>query len=93
MEMTAGLLCEVDEAFRRLGARSVKDDDPELHKTLAKLGHALHQVEDFFAHSNWAELASASMPGFLESAAPTDLGIELIDRSVSNFSLSGARDT
>lgn len=57
LEMTAGLLGELDLDFRKRLTREIKDNDPEWHVCLAKLGHALHQVEDFFAHSNWIEHA------------------------------------
>lgn len=57
IEMTAGLLAEVDWEFKRVFEEGLRDNDPQWHITLAKLGHALHQVEDFFAHSNWVELA------------------------------------
>lgn len=61
LQMTAGLLAEVDMAMKKFLRTSFKDDDPEWCLTLSKLGHALHQVEDFFAHSNWAELAFMKM--------------------------------
>lgn len=71
LEMTAGLLAEVDRdigetlADRGFGPPFTDkprlaplDRDPTWHICLARLGHALHQVEDFFAHSNWVELAA-----------------------------------
>lgn len=91
MEMTAGLLCEVDRDMRAiLGRMGLKppfagnprlatlDHDPEWHICLAKLGHALHQVEDFFAHSNWVELVvdrggAAAYDKYLPRRAPADL--------------------
>jgi hypothetical protein len=57
IEMVAGLLSDVDIEFKRI-LSSGRRSDPKLAPTLAMLGHALHQVEDFFAHSNWVELAA-----------------------------------
>jgi len=91
MEMTAGLLGEVDRDLRTILARaglkplfagspdlSSLERNPEWHICLAKLGHALHQVEDFFAHSNWVELVvdrggPAAYAKFLPHRAPVDL--------------------
>lgn len=71
IQMIAGLLAEVDAEFESAFAngRPPKKNDIGWHLTLAKLGHALHQVEDFFAHSNWVELAATRMgPKFLENS-------------------------
>jgi hypothetical protein len=40
----------------------VSDDNVEWNLHLAMLGHALHAVEDFFAHSTFIEHASAALP-------------------------------
>jgi hypothetical protein len=86
IEMTAGLLAEVDLAFRDAIANEPRDDDPAWHLTLAKLGHALHQVEDFFAHSNWAELAGKRLgTDYLEKVLPPRLGVDLIDRASTTY--------
>lgn len=62
-EGTAGLLSELDEAFAKAlksppqprgGGGSYADEWVQL---LAKAGHTIHQIEDFFAHSNFVELA------------------------------------
>ncbi len=70
IQMTAGLLAEVDLEFETAFSKGKKEDDPQWHLTLAKLGHALHQVEDFFAHSNWIELALVSRKHLLSEALP-----------------------
>lgn len=63
MEGTAGLLAELDDAFgKALSAPPVAAGregayPDEWVQTLAKAGHTMHQVEDFFAHSNFVELA------------------------------------
>lgn len=54
--MTAGILAEVDQDFKALAREGhVGKGYGTPPATLAKLGHALHQVEDFFAHTNWIE--------------------------------------
>lgn len=69
--MTAGLLAEVDTEFARMFATKGQRNTPAWHVTMAKLGHALHQVEDFFAHSNWIELASREMgAAFVDKLVP-----------------------
>ncbi len=63
MEGTAGLLAELDDEFAAALAAPPTPAgrggsyDAAWVKTLAKAGHTLHQVEDFFAHSNFVELA------------------------------------
>lgn len=42
--------------------QSVSDKNPVWCEYLARLGHALHAVEDFFAHSTFVELCSLSVP-------------------------------
>jgi hypothetical protein len=86
LEMTAGLLAEVDLALQRTFAEGIRDDDPEWHITLAKLGHALHQVEDFFAHSNWVELAAKRLgQRFLGTVIPPTLPINILNRAQTTF--------
>lgn len=86
IEMTAGLLAEVDLEFRQAIPKGISDDDPKWHITLAKLGHALHQVEDFFAHSNWAELAVTRLgPEFVSKVIPPETKVEMIDRAYTTF--------
>jgi hypothetical protein len=82
IQMTAGLLSEVDLAMREALASSRSDTDPGWHVTLAKLGHALHQVEDFFAHSNWCELAHTRLGStYLQKAIPPSLPVEMLNRA------------
>lgn len=86
IEMTAGLLSEVDTDFEAALLNGIRDDDPNWHKTLAKLGHALHQVEDFFAHSNWVELAHKSLgPDFLDRVIPPHLPIDFLNRAYTVY--------
>lgn len=86
IEMTAGLLADTDVEFRQACAQGVRDDDPKWYLTLARLGHALHQVEDFFAHSNWVELAAKRLgPEFLETVIPPETGAELVDRMYTTY--------
>ncbi|GHI00982.1 HET-C-related protein [Neobacillus kokaensis] len=82
IQMTAGLLAEVDLEFEQVFKKGIpRDHDPIWHLTLAKLGHALHQVEDFFAHSNWFELAAKTMgQEFLTKLIPKKTNLEMIDR-------------
>ncbi|MCI0693838.1 hypothetical protein L0337_17755 [candidate division KSB1 bacterium] len=60
IEMVAATLAELDKDWAKQtfdeGTR-INDDDLEWNLNLAKLGFALHAVEDFFAHSNFTELA------------------------------------
>jgi hypothetical protein len=65
IRVVAGLLAEVDLHWARKtfsGRRSVSDEDVEWNKHLAKLGHAVHAVEDYFVHSNYIELALKDWP-------------------------------
>jgi len=86
IEMTAGLLAEVELQMERALAEGIRDDDPEWYISLAKLGHALHQVEDFFAHSNWVELAAQRLgEKFLAEKIPSRLGVEFVDRALTTY--------
>jgi hypothetical protein len=86
IEMTAGLLAEVELQMERTLAEGIRDDDPEWYISLAKLGHALHQVEDFFAHSNWVELAAQRLgEKFLAENIPSRLGVEFVDRALTTY--------
>ena len=86
LEMTAGLLAEIDIAMREALSTSFRDDDPEWYLTLAKLGHALHQVEDFFAHSNWCELAHKRLgPTYLAKQLPPQVRSEMVDRAYTTY--------
>jgi hypothetical protein len=86
IEMTAGLLTEVDLSFKEVFARGFHDDDANWYITLAKLGHALHQVEDFFAHSNWAELAAKRLgPDVFKKIIPPQTKVEMIDRAYTMY--------
>ncbi|HAW53096.1 MAG TPA: hypothetical protein DCX54_12320 [Flavobacteriales bacterium] len=60
IRIAASLLCEVDKEWASRFFRSCADlqNDENFHLGLAKLGHALHAVEDFFAHSNFIEHAA-----------------------------------
>ncbi len=61
IEMIAAWLCEVDRDWARkfLAPNATVDDTKlEWNLGLAKLGRALHGVEDFFAHSNFIEYAT-----------------------------------
>lgn len=64
IKICAGLIAEIDLEWASktfMGDVEVapwKDDkDPDWNLWLAKLGHALHAVEDFFSHSNFIEHA------------------------------------
>ncbi|WP_070120932.1 HET-C-related protein [Bacillus marinisedimentorum] len=86
IEMTAGLLSEVDLAFKNAFKKGIKEDDPDWNITLAKLGHALHQVEDFFAHSNWVELAAKRLGSyFISGIIPPKTDNEMIDRTYTTY--------
>ncbi len=63
-QMAAGLLAEIDREWARhnFGPSAAQkkwpdDTDPAWNLWLAKMGHALHQVEDFFTHTNFIEHA------------------------------------
>lgn len=61
IQIAAGLLAEVDVEWAQrmfMGYPAwTSDEDIEWNEYLAKLGHALHAVEDYFVHSNFLELA------------------------------------
>ncbi|MEN3369273.1 MAG: hypothetical protein V7609_1416 [Verrucomicrobiota bacterium] len=119
IEMTAGLLAEVDQELRsaidsktwsslweamtngdkpnEATAKLLRslERSPAWHRTLAKLGHAVHQVEDFFAHSDWIEIATQLRgPEYLNKALapkptksiPPPVARELLERSYTTFS-------
>lgn len=61
IKIVAGLLANLDRCFARKRFRPgerLEDSDPSWQFGLADLGHALHGVEDFFAHSDFVELAA-----------------------------------
>ncbi|MCP4248481.1 MAG: hypothetical protein GY778_15645 [bacterium] len=61
VKIAAGLLADIDLNWARntftTGGPWTDDTDPVWNEWLAKLGHAAHAVEDYFAHSNFIELA------------------------------------
>jgi hypothetical protein len=67
MEYLAGALTKLDLKWARkylaAGGTPPRDDDIEWNLGLAQLGHAVHGVEDFFAHSNFIEHAATVMGG------------------------------
>lgn len=87
IKIVAGLIAQIDlewasKAFIR-EAKNVpwKDDtDPAWNLWVAKLGHALHAVEDFFSHSNFIEHA-------IEALAPDDPRRDL--KPADKFTLIG----
>jgi hypothetical protein len=88
LEITAGLLSEVDADFTsRLSNKSgATPSDDDWCKTLAKLGHALHFVEDFFSHSNWTELAIKGIgKEALERHLPSKLPFDFLNRARITF--------
>ncbi|OUS23954.1 hypothetical protein A9Q99_25705 [Gammaproteobacteria bacterium 45_16_T64] len=81
ISLTAGLLADIDKhwASATFSATSTHFIDPkgnpqkiddkniQWNLKLAELGHALHAIEDFFAHSNFIEHAAKVEPGAFES--------------------------
>jgi len=65
IEVTAGLFADLDLNWAAntlsKGDNQVSDNQIEFNLNLAKLGHGMHQVEDFFAHSNFVEHAAYSL--------------------------------
>ena len=64
IEVAAALLAQIDYEWASkvfTGEEAPDDSSPEFNMYLAKLGHALHAVEDFFAHSNFIEHAAATL--------------------------------
>jgi hypothetical protein len=59
-DLAAALLCEVDKEWANVYLTGSADLQREegFHYGLAKLGHALHAIEDYFAHSNFIEHAA-----------------------------------
>jgi len=66
MTMIAGSLAEIEKSWATpsFDEAEVDDTSVEWNERLAWLGRALHQVEDFFAHSNFVELAAAFNPRY-----------------------------
>lgn len=60
IKIASALLCEIDKEWASVYLTTGTDRqmDEAFHLGLAKLGHALHAVEDFFAHSNFIEHAA-----------------------------------
>jgi hypothetical protein len=75
LEIIAGRLAELDLnwASRFLTQSPVPDDHPDWNLGLAKLGQALHGIEDFFAHSNYVELASTVLGTRYLPSVPSDI--------------------
>ncbi len=65
IKVTAALLGKLDRDWAsnvfRQSNPPVNDGADDYNLALAQLGHALHNVEDFFAHSNFVEHAATSM--------------------------------
>ncbi len=97
IKVVAGLLAEVDlHCARRTfgGRRSVSDENVEWNQDLAKLGHAIHAVEDYFVHSNYIELALCGWPGgakylpdpsFRLDAAYSETPTEIVKKRLRRF--------
>jgi hypothetical protein len=94
----AGRLAAIDRNWARpaLSFGGLSEEDHQIW--LARLGHTLHGVEDFFAHSNFIEHAlSAQGPGALRSAlsirktrtagspAGADLAAIKVDRRLKRY--------
>ena len=63
IKITAGLLADIDLHWARIHfgpLRNIRDQNVDWNTFLAKLGHAVHAVEDYFVHSNYVELALSS---------------------------------
>lgn len=69
IDLVAGRLTELDLKWAKkfLATPPAFDGDKEWNLGLARLGQALHAVEDYFAHSNFVELAA---PAFGEKFLP-----------------------
>lgn len=67
IKIISGILTDLDQkwASRYLqpAGGKVTDNDIDWNLGLAELGHAVHQIEDFFAHSNFIEHAAEVMGG------------------------------
>lgn len=65
IQIAAGLLADLDLNWARkaFDPKSPAPDrnDKDFHLNLARLGHALHPIEDFFAHSIFAERATLAI--------------------------------
>lgn len=61
IEIVAGELARLDMQWASkvfIKGDGINENDKDWYLNLAKFGHALHAVEDFFAHSNYIELAA-----------------------------------
>jgi hypothetical protein len=66
IKIIAGLLAEIDLRWARKTfshRHAVSDTNVEWNTYLARLGHAIHAVEDYFVHSNYLEHALHGWPG------------------------------
>ncbi len=86
LEIIAGKFAYVDRRMQSHFERGVKEDDFEFCKTLAIYGEAMHAIEDFYAHSNYVELAASTLgKDFIKSRFPPKTGLEMIDRGYTIF--------
>jgi hypothetical protein len=80
IEMAAGLLADTDLWCQKaLGTKALpasEKDEDLWGEQLARLGHALHACEDFFAHSNYIEHAIDRLPRPLTGSTVDDLGFD-----------------
>lgn len=65
IQIAAGLLADLDLNWARKTfdpkSPSIDRADKSFHLNLARLGHAMHPIEDFFAHSIFAERATIAI--------------------------------
>jgi hypothetical protein len=82
IEIAAGMFAHIDlewapKAFNAADPMGRDDTDQKFNFFLTELGHAMHLVEDFFAHSTFVEQAALSLGGRfitkLTTMAPEDL--------------------
>lgn len=57
LRYAAELLTLVDRDWAKLEESQTRRPDPKRHELLVEFGHALHAVEDYFAHSNFVDFA------------------------------------
>jgi hypothetical protein len=89
LEIAAGLLAQVDNEWARRtfsrGGPWGDDSDNTWNEWLAKLGHAMHGLEDYFAHSNFIEFALRDLPDAEQFVPPPDGMLTLPGSEASVF--------
>lgn len=90
IEIAAGILARVDRdwasKYLKPGANPVDDGSDDWNMFLARLGYALHMVEDFFSHTIFIEHAATILGPKYQPKSYQDRAEEILNRRLKRFS-------